>query len=145
MPEVWCAPGKIHLRRGEETQAYNRMLCILLSKNLEAFAERICCPEAHRNAWRNWILEGAHRTFGSQPIVRAATQSIPRRGLWAYVTYIFGNGPYKTGFCAVAYYFDVERKYTLQVLLFMLYIVEKDMDVKDLLLCEAAKKNGVQV
>ena len=45
----------------------------------------------------------------------------------------------------VAYYFDVERKYTLQVLLFMLYIVEKDMDVKDLLLCEAAKKNGVQV
>ena len=45
----------------------------------------------------------------------------------------------------MAYYFDVERKYTLQVLLFMLYIVEKDMDVKDLLLCEAAKKNGVQV
>ena len=46
---------------------------------LEAFAERIGCFEAHRNAWRNWILEGAHRTFGSQPIVRAATQSIPRR------------------------------------------------------------------
>ena len=54
-------------------------------------------------------------------------------------------GPYKTGFGEVAYYSDVERKITLQVLLFILYIVEKDMDTKDLLLCEAAKKNGVKV
>ena len=38
-----------------------------LKRILEAFAERILCPEAHRNAWRNWISEGAQPTFGSQP------------------------------------------------------------------------------
>ena len=44
-----------------------------LKSILEAFAERIGCFEVHRNAWRNWILEGAHRTFGSQPNVRVAS------------------------------------------------------------------------
>lgn len=39
MPEVWCAPEK--------------SICAVemrLKQILEAFAERICCPEAHRNA-----------------------------------------------------------------------------------------------
>ena len=27
MPEVWCAPGKIHLRCGDETQADSRSRC----------------------------------------------------------------------------------------------------------------------
>ena len=51
-----------------------------LKRILEAFAERILCFEAHRNVWRNWILEGAHPTFGSQIPNRAASQPIPRAG-----------------------------------------------------------------
>ena len=49
-----------------------------LKSILEAFAERIGCFEAHRNAWRNWILEGAHRTFGSLTLGRAAPQPISK-------------------------------------------------------------------
>ena len=51
-----------------------------LKRILEAVAERICCPEAHRSVWRNWILEGAHRTFGSQTLDRAASQPISKAG-----------------------------------------------------------------
>ena len=51
-----------------------------LKRILEAFAERIGCFEAHRNAWCNWILEGAHRTFGSLTLGRAAPQPISKAG-----------------------------------------------------------------
>ncbi len=45
-----------------------------LKSILEAVAERIGCFEAHRNAWRNWIFQGAPHTFGSQPVDMAASQ-----------------------------------------------------------------------
>ena len=43
---------------------------------LEAFAERIVRLGAHRSSWRNGISEGSHKSFCSQPVVRAAACSI---------------------------------------------------------------------
>ncbi len=51
-----------------------------LKQILEAVAERIRCPEAHRNVQRNWISEGAHRTFGSYIFDRAASQLASKAG-----------------------------------------------------------------
>ena len=48
-----------------------------LKSILEAVAERIGCSEARRNAWRNWISEGARPTFGSQP-PRQGGFTVPR-------------------------------------------------------------------
>ena len=44
-----------------------------LKSILEAFAERIGCSGAHRSSRRNWILEGSHPPFCSQPDVLAVT------------------------------------------------------------------------
>ena len=57
-----------------------------LKSILEAVAERIGCFEAHRNVWRNWILEGAHPTFGSQIPNRAASQPTSKAGRIATVS-----------------------------------------------------------
>ena len=43
---------------------------------LEAFAERIVRLGAHRSSWRNGISEGSHKSFCSQPVVRAAAYPI---------------------------------------------------------------------
>ena len=51
-----------------------------LKSILEAVAERIGCFEAHRNVWRNWILEGTHPAFGSQIPNRAASQPTSKAG-----------------------------------------------------------------
>ena len=63
----------------------------------------------------------------------------------ACVTYIFGNRLYKARFCAVAYYFDVERKiYVANIVVYAIYRGKGYGREGLLLLCEAAKKNGVK-
>ena len=77
MPEVWCAPPKsiyaVEMR---------------LKRILEAVAERICCPEAHRSVWRNWILEG-HTALSAHRLPAGRLHNLyPRRE----------NQPHKPGF-----------------------------------------------